>query len=651
MLRSRLIVALCFFTAVTAYVSRARKDGFVPSFLFTDTPLSTPLKSDTLTCVEMQRIAVWSASRFGGGASIDLRARATSDRLATNFLEKLDGTRLLITEVEAKSFRQGVQRAWTAALEHQRCDYFESWVARRLPELKAALWERLARVAVEAHFQNVKPSGDEETIEKRLKAFHGFAKDEKELTERLDLAVQAIARTTTPGLRAAYQKQDRRLVRETLEQILFENVPPATNLLAKAALGTFDPYSTYLSPSEFDDFYLDLAGGTSGIGVRVRNVPNGLLVQKVLAGTPAAKSKQIRPGDVIVRIDGRAVVGATNAMSKRWLQGPEGSIVKLDIKSGPLVKEVKIRRQQFRFEDAKLEATLISVNRHGKKAKVAVIEVPSFYGRGGIGKWENERSSAEDLERVLKSVLTKEPTLEAAVLDLRGNPGGYLEEAVSMAGLFVGSKPVVSIVEGQGEKQTERTLREPIAEPLYLGPLVVLVDEDSASAAEVLAGCLKDLGRAVVVGSKRTYGKGSVQKLHHLDEEFLLAGAGGKLGPGVVKLTSSLFYSPAGHSPANGGVKTQIVIEKANKETSTATHHAPERASVLEGSEAAEVQVRSSRIKKWVNVLSLKSEARRKARGDQAPVTDGKTLDDTAFEAARIGADLAELDADNTAQL
>lgn len=195
-----------------------------------------------------------------------------------------------------------------------------------------------------------------------------------------------------------------------------------------------------------------------------------------------------------------------------------------------------------------------------------MIEVPSFYGRGGLND-PDERSSAEDFENALKAILDGGKPVSSIVVDLRGNPGGYLEEAVSMAGLFIADAPVVAVV-GQ---DSQRILRDDKVALTYGGPLVVLVDADSASASEVLAGALKDHQRAVLVGTPHTYGKGSVQKLFHLGDEFLGAQWAGLPASGVVKLTTSVFYSPLGHTPANGGVRTHISIAPAEPKPESQT--------------------------------------------------------------------------------
>ena len=213
-----------------------------------------------------------------------------------------------------------------------------------------------------------------------------------------------------------------------------------------------------------------------------------------------------------------------------------------------------------------------------------------------------------------------------------------------MAGAFIGDEPVVGVV----ERDSRRVLRDTRHKAVYSGPLVVLVDEGTASASEVLAGALKDNQRAIVVGSPHTYGKGSVQKLFHLDDETTPLGLlSGKGNSGVVKLTTSIFYSPLGHSPANGGVASHISLPIPPEEDCPACQltagklSVPEEGPFLDEWEMRGVRNRQSLEKSVIEELRARS-AERVARAAKKAFNDDLAMN----EAVSIAADAVLLERD-----
>jgi C-terminal peptidase prc len=239
---------------------------------------------------------------------------------------------------------------------------------------------------------------------------------------------------------------------------------------------------------------------------------------------------------------------------------------------------------------------------------------------------------SEDFKQRVTEELLKDTSHLGLVLDLRGNPGGYLEEAVGMGSMFVGSKPIVGVLE---EGKT-RVLKEETGNlPLYQKPLVVLVDPGSASAAEVLSGALKDYQRAIIVGSPRTYGKGTVQKLFHLEDPLLFASNSGPLGTGVVKLTTSVFYSPLGHTPANGGVTADIVLNDKNK-LAGQVNKIGDILPIVDNDLRLELEKGSESHQSAIQFLSEKSQER-------VAGAEIKSADSELDEAVAIVSDLADL--------
>lgn len=592
-------------------------------FLNSHKPVATAAVPPTsnepsLSCEQTVRLVDWGLKRSHRASKTSLSSSDFTRAAVRSFIERLDPQRLLYTNSEVNAFVASGKKAWREWAGAKKCEFFDKWVKTEHPKAVHRFHARLEGQLSKMAPLTPKANADE-AAEANPPKYTDFAETEKVLEVRLNEWIARLREAASPNLLAAYGGDGRKYLRDSLEQLFFDTEPDSKGLIAKAALAAVDPYSTYFSPEEFEDFYLDLSGGTSGLGVRVHKVPAGLLIQKILPGSPAAKAKVLKTGHVLTKIDGNVVKDMSGSASKALLKGPEGSLVRLEVvpvKGGKPVK-LTVKREHFNFEEAKITHRLIRSRVKGT-APVAVVQIPSFYGRGGMGNFERERSSSEDLRVVLSSLLKAKQKPSALVLDLRGNPGGYLEEAVTMAGYFLGDEPVVEVVEA-GQK---RILRGEDG-PLYRGPIVVLIDEETASASEVLAGALKDHQRAVVVGSRRSYGKGSVQKLFHLDDDLLTFGLSPVLGKGVVKLTTSVFYSPLGHTPANGGVTAHIPLpmedededgtEESDK-VAAPVAGIPEENPFLDETSLKDLQKRAEEMKTRLAKLEVRSQERLSGR-------------------------------------
>jgi len=605
----------------------------------------------SLTCPQVYQVATWSAERYGGGKKKELVSPAFSDSVADKFLERVDPYKLMFTQTEVDAFKARARAGWQAVSGEGRCDFFEKWIATDLEQSKAKLSAQLANVTV-SFPAKATPDALEELSEKPAKDLP-FATNAKELKSRIAEMAQKIASGASPKLLRAYRGDEKKYLQDAMAQLIAGDEPvPARNLLAKAVLSALDPYSTYFSTDEFEGFYQELVGGSSGIGVQVRKVPQGLMVEKVMKGTPASRMAHLKNGDIITAINGKSLGGLSVSDAKNLLKGEANTELQLrfvrTVDGKP--HDVKVRRESFAPEDARISHHVVRPKRD-PKAKIAVIEIPSFYGRGGLDPLKEERSSAEDLERVLKTVMSSKEKPTAVLLDLRGNPGGFLEEAVSMAGLFIGNRPVVGVVE-----QNERRVLKDYREAIYHGPLIVLLDKGSASASEVLAGALKDHQRALVVGDRSSYGKGTVQRLFHLEDEMaLMPKANPEQWSGVVKLTTSIFYSPLGHSPANGGITPHLVLKASESEeevsdgmqnlVAAANKTAvPEERPFLATDEVSDLKSHEAVLRAELAQLDAQQ---MRADGDApkaAPIA-GEETDETIDEAASVAADFASIEA------
>jgi carboxyl-terminal processing protease len=338
-----------------------------------------------------------------------------------------------------------------------------------------------------------------------------------------------------------------------------ERIAPALAALARAC----DPHSDYLTQEEFEDAESELNLTRIGIGVTVDKDPLGLKVVSIMAGGPAQRDGRLRVNDRIVAIASdatpfRELAGLSFSESVRLLRGKAGELVRLKVapaRSGDpgarLV--VAIVREQMRSHEGEAYAKILHATRDGETRRYGWVVAPAFYGNESGAPGGRSSSVARDVAGLVKRL--KAETVAGIVLDLRGNLGGLLEEAVELGGLFCGSVPIAAV----------RIPKEPIEvmapvkyrKQLYDGPLVVLVDHESASASEIVAGALQDHARAVVVGGEQTFGKGSVQASIPLSELMHLR----KRPPlGGMLLTIGKFYRVNGQSTQKVGTRPDIVL-------------------------------------------------------------------------------------------
>jgi carboxyl-terminal processing protease len=514
----------------------------------------------TAGCETIYAISNWSLKRHGGVKNIDPSSWVFGKELLTQYLQKIDPKKVLLTEGEVNRFMALGQKHWKNQFARHQCDFFSDWNKEQLIETNRRYLSNLEKLAIDKIFpvvQKEESSSKKSEKSDELPKYKKYAKNEAELLTRITEIAQVLSKKVSTSLLAAYQGDKKSYIKDTLQRVLIgEEKLDSDTVLLKSFLGALDPYSTFFSSEEFEDFYQELTGSSIGIGVKVRTVPSGLYIEKILASSPAGNAKSLQRGDIITQINGVDLAGMLSKSSRKLLQGAEGSLIKLTVKraeKAPFLVELK--RGTFELEDSRVSFHAVNL-KHG--GEIGIIEIPNFYGRSGLDRGM-EKSSSEDLRNILIKIKSEHKNIQALVLDMRQNPGGYLEEAVSMAGFFIGDKPVVAVV----EKNRKRILKDTLPHALYQGPLVVLVDEESASASEVLTAALKDYQRALVLGSQRTYGKGSVQRLFPVEQQMgELTKDENKIKKGVVKLTTSLYYSPLGYTPANGGIRPHIEISK-----------------------------------------------------------------------------------------
>ncbi len=317
----------------------------------------------------------------------------------------------------------------------------------------------------------------------------------------------------------------------------------------------YDPHTNYLSPKEEKTFDLYMSGQTEGIGIELQDHKGYATIVKIISGGPAWKSKKIEVGDKIIKVAKyphlkyKNIVGMLLEDSINLIRGKRGSQVKLIIqkKNGSL-KEISLTRDLIDKKEvfAKSVILLDIKNRN----KYGLISLPEFYFNP-----ENKygRNASEDVKNIILQL--KKKNIKGLILDIRNNGGGYLSTVIEIAGFFLGKGPILQI----GNKYKKKILENNNNSLLWKGPLVILVNELSASASEILASSISDYKRGIIVGSSQTYGKGTIQTVYSLNS-FLFSDENNL---GSLKLTTSKFYRVNGNSTQLKGVQPDIIIPRS----------------------------------------------------------------------------------------
>lgn len=320
------------------------------------------------------------------------------------------------------------------------------------------------------------------------------------------------------------------------------------NVLAQA----YDPHTMYFSPSISEDFDIQMSLSLEGIGAVLQSKNEYTMVSRLVPAGPADKSKQIKPGDLIVGVGQGAegevvdVVGWRLDEVVQLIRGPKETVVRLEIipenaKDEHQTRRVHITRNTVKLEEQAAQKEVVQKEMNGRSYRLAVLNIPTFYidFKGAQSGDPEYKSTTRDVGRLLNE-LSRE-NIDGLIVDLRGNGGGALKEASELTGLFITKGPTVQIRYENGQVH-EYMDDDP--QILYSGPLVVLVDRMSASASEIFAGAIQDYNRGIVVGSQ-TFGKGTVQELKPLMH-------------GQLKITRAKFYRISGNSTQHKGVLPDI---------------------------------------------------------------------------------------------
>lgn len=329
---------------------------------------------------------------------------------------------------------------------------------------------------------------------------------------------------------------------------------------------SIEPHTSYMSPRGSENFDISMRLSLQGIGAVLRSDNEYTSVVRTVPGGPANKSNQIKSGDRITGVaqgaDGEMedVVGWRLQDVVEKIRGPKETIVRLSIlpKSAGadgIVKEVVLTREKIKLEDQAASSQVLENIEGMKNKRIGVIDIPAFYRdfRAQASGESNFRSTTRDVRNIITELTSKK--VDGIIIDLRQNGGGSLAEATELTGLFIKEGPVVQVREASGNIEVER---DPDPELVYDGPLLVLVDRNSASASEIFAGAIQDYQRGIIVGEP-TFGKGTVQTLVDLGR-FV----SGSEDLGRLRLTMAQFFRIDGASTQHKGVVPDITFPTAS---------------------------------------------------------------------------------------
>jgi carboxyl-terminal processing protease len=327
----------------------------------------------------------------------------------------------------------------------------------------------------------------------------------------------------------------------------------------------YDPHSSFLSADTLEDFQTEMTNSLVGIGVVLQEDEGQCKVVEVCGGSPAERSGQLQVGDRILAVQQEGqepleILGMRLNRIVKLIRGAKGTAVTLHVRPAdgdPSDRKIiPLIRDEIQFTAQRARARVYAVpDGSGKSMPLGYLRLPVFYGArdGDCGS-----DSCADVRELLHKL--SERDIRGLVIDLRGNSGGLLDEAIALAGLFLpAGVPVVQVRDGDGQVQV---FSDPTPGITYAGPLVVLTSRLSISASEILAGALQSQRRALVIGDASTYGKGSVQAILPMGQSFLYVKNGPPLG--AARITFQKWYLPNGDSIQRRGVAADIALPSPN---------------------------------------------------------------------------------------
>ncbi|MBC7654644.1 MAG: carboxy terminal-processing peptidase [Oligoflexus sp.] len=340
------------------------------------------------------------------------------------------------------------------------------------------------------------------------------------------------------------------------------NNQDAFQVIMTAFTSAIDPHTSYFNPANAANFTIDMARSLEGIGATLASENEFVTIKSVVPGGPADKIKQLKIDDKIIGVAQGTeefvdIVGWRIDNAIELIRGKKGTTVRLKILSknqdlSATPKLVSIVRDKIILEDQSVQKKIKSVVKDGKTYNYGIIEIPAFYADWAAMQAgdPNYKSTTRDVKLILDSL--KKENVDGVIIDLRGNGGGSLTEAIDLTGLFIAKGPVVQVKDYRGKVEVDRDEDPSI---IWTGPLAIMTDRFSASASEIFAGAIQDYGRGIIIGNT-TYGKGTVQSaitMKRIDSKFADKND-------QINLTMGKFYRIDGNSTQHKGVIPDILF-------------------------------------------------------------------------------------------
>ena len=322
------------------------------------------------------------------------------------------------------------------------------------------------------------------------------------------------------------------------------------SVFVNSFVSQFDPHTFYFKPDDKEKFDVSISGKFDGIGARLSRADGNVKIVDVIIGGPVWRDKLLDVGDVILAVGQGddelvSIYGMKLDDSIKLIKGPAGTVVTLRVKKiDGQIQDVKIKRDEVELEETFAKSTVISKNDNN----YGYISLPKFYA--DFDNYKN-RNSANDVKNEI--IKLKNNGIQGLILDLRNNGGGSLQTVVEMTGLFIEKGPIVQ-VKSIGNRKKVLYDRDP--QVYWDGPLVLLINEMSASASEIISAALQDYNRAIIIGSEKSFGKGTVQNIVDLNR-FI---SNTDYDMGALKVTTDIFYRINGESVQLEGVQSDIII-------------------------------------------------------------------------------------------
>ncbi len=465
-------------------------------------------------------------------------------RAVENYVLRLDRTRTLLTQPEVDALRTSLSGIF-AELKKGRCAHLTE--VHKLVVRKHEAAAKFVRATVEADDYEIDESASL-TLDPETRGYAATPEARDDVMRGMIHFQISNYVSNDSDLDEAKSKLIRRYERRLRREL--EITPDEIyGVFLDSFASALDPHTNYLSQRVLEDFRIGMSLSLEGIGVALSEQDGYAVAERIIPGGAADRHGVLLPKDKLIAVsqDGKDYtdlidVPLRDAVSE--IRGKAGTSVWLTVlrsEGGTSTRlDIDIVRDKIDLADQAAKLRFDEREVDGKTLKLAILELPSFYGDPDPGA----RQCTDDVKRLLAEV--REAKADGLLLDLSRNGGGLLQHAVTISGYFIRKGEVVGIQDARGRRQI---LADRDGEVLFSGPMVVHTSRVSASASEILAGALKDYGRAVIVGDDHTFGKGTVQTISQLPGEN-----------GALKVTTALFFRPGGQSTQHSGVRADVVL-------------------------------------------------------------------------------------------